>query len=220
MLVFPDIHTHLAGAGEVGGWRIVSLSPEAFAPQPGCRYSVGLHPWSLGGEMPSEAVWAQLEAAVRHPQVLAVGEAGLDKLAAAPLAVQEAVLARQARLAEAVGKPLVIHLVRAADELLRLRKSLRPRSPWVIHGFRGKAPQADLWCRHGLYLSFGARFQPEALRAVPWERLFLETDESPLPIAEVYARAAQTRQCPVERLAEAVRANVRAVFGCGAGEVG
>lgn len=213
MLAFPDIHTHLTVAAVPPcGFRIVSLSPEAFAPQPGCWYSVGLHPWSLGAEEPGPEVWAQLEAAVRHPQVLAVGEAGLDKLAAAPPAVQEAVWARQARLAEETGKPLVIHQVRAADAILRLRKSLRPRVPWVIHGFRGKAPMALEWLRHGFYLSFGAKFQPEALRAVPLTRLFLETDDSPLPIAEVYARAAGVRQLPVDELAAAVRANVNQVF--------
>ena len=89
--------------------------------------------------------------------------------------------------------------------------------PWVIHGFRGKEQLAAEWVRHGLYLSFGAQFRAEALRAVPLDRLFLETDESLLPVAQVYARAAQARGMTADELAAAVRANVRAVFLRGGG---
>ena len=80
-----------------------------------------------------------LEELVRHPQVLAVGEAGLDKLADAPMDLQVEVFRCQACLAEEVGKPLVIHLVKAVDELLKVKRDLRPSNPWIIHGFRGKA---------------------------------------------------------------------------------
>ncbi len=217
MTDYPDIHTHRPAPAAGGGFRLVNASPAGFAPQAGCLYSVGLHPWTLTADGPGPDEWARLAEAVRLPQVLAVGEAGLDKLAEAPLEVQEAVLARQARLAEETGKPLVVHLVRAADELLRLRKRLRPRMPWVIHGFRGKEQLAAEWVRHGLYLSFGAQFRAEALRAVPLDRLFLETDESLLPVAQVYARAAQARGMTADELAAAVRANVRAVFLRGGG---
>ena len=130
----------------------------------------------------------------------------------APLPLQETFFERQARLADEAGKPLVIHLVKAVDELLRARRRLVPRVPWVIHGFRGKAPLAQELLRHGFYLSFGERFQEAALAAVPLSRLFIETDESPLPVADIYARAARARRMPLEELAEAVRANVQSVF--------
>ena len=39
----------------------------------------------------------------------------------------------QACLAEEVGKPLVIHLVKAVDELLKVKRDLRPSNPWIIH---------------------------------------------------------------------------------------
>lgn len=210
MPVFPDIHTHRTEP--VSGFNIVSCLPEHFTPQDGRYYSVGLHPWALSAEYPSEADWERLSSLVHLPQVLAVGEAGLDKLAAAPLSLQQTVFERQARLADDVGKPLVIHLVKALDELLLERKHLSPRVPWIIHGFRGKAPLAKELLRHGFYLSFGERFQESALAAVPLSRLFLETDESSLPIAAIYARAAQTRRMSVKELAEAVCANVQSVF--------
>ena len=173
---------------------------------------MGIHPWQLTAAMPPEETWHLLEEAVRHPQVLAVGEAGVDKLAAAPLPLQESVFERQALLAEETDKPLVIHLVKAVDELLRVRKRLLPRVPWVVHGFRGKAALAQELLHHGFYLSFGEKYQEGALNAVPLSRLFLETDESLESISRLYVRAAAVRQLSVEELVTAVRDNVYRVF--------
>lgn len=153
-----------------------------------------------------------MEELVRHPQVLAVGEAGLDKLADAPMVLQVEIFRHQARLAEEVGKPLVIHLVKATDELLKVKRALHPSNPWIIHGFRGKAVLAEEYLKHGFYLSFGEKFQEAALRRVPADRLFIETDESGVPVGELYARAAEVRGISPEELGETVRRNVRAVF--------
>ncbi len=206
---YPDIHTHRSM--EADGFRIINCSPDAFAPCPGHWYSVGVHPWSLRDDVPQE-VWERLQAAVAHPQVLAVGEAGLDKLADAPMALQETAFILQAKMADAAGKPLVVHLVKATEDLLRLKKELKPRVPWIIHGFRGKAQLAGELLRHGFYLSFGAKFQAEAVRAVPLSRLFIETDESPAPVAGIYEKVASVRQIPLADLCEAVRINVQSVF--------
>ena len=140
-----------------------------------------------------------LEELVRHPQVLAVGEAGLDKLADAPMDLQVEVFRCQACLAEEVGKPLVIHLV-------------RPSNPWIIHGFRGKAALAEEYLKHGFYLSFGEKYQEVALCRVPADRLFIETDESEVSIGELYARAAEVRGISPEELGETLRRNVCKVF--------
>ena len=168
-----DIHTHQLP--QVPGEAIVNCYPETFSPQEGGWYSVGIHPWYIAAPDDKKNC---LEALVRHPQVLAVGEAGLDKLADAPMDLQIEVFEFQARLAEEVEKPLVIHLVKATDELLKLRRTLRPAMPWVIHGFRGKAALAEDYLRHGFYLSFGEKYQAEALLTTPADRLFIETDES------------------------------------------
>ena len=116
-----DIHTHRLP--QVPGTAIANCYPETFSPQSGGWYSVGIHPWHIGrsgGEHSGvEGAVASrvcgLEELVRHPQVLAVGEAGLDKLADAPMDLQVEVFRCQACLAEEVGKPLVIHLVKAVD---------------------------------------------------------------------------------------------------------
>ena len=206
-----DIHTHRLVP--VPGESIVSCLPDAFFPQEGGWYSVGIHPWQLGSyDWTDTAFRAHFEAFVRHPQVLAVGEAGLDKLISVSLDSQTDALRYQADVAEAIDKPLILHLVKATTELLALKRELNPRVPWIVHGFRGKAQLALDLVRHGLYLSFGARYQEEALRQMPADRLFLETDESDSTISDLYERAALVRGVTCDELVETVSRNVRSVF--------
>lgn len=206
-----DIHTHRLPA--LPGTAITSTGPETFAPVPGMYYSVGLHPWYLERYAWREPDFrTRLAGIIAHPQVLAVGEAGLDKLAAVSLSEQLEAFRYQALLAEEAGKPLVVHLVRAAAELLVLRRELAPRVPWVVHGFRGKAQLAGQLVHHGLCLSFGEHYQPDALRAVPADRLFLETDESPVPVDELLARAATLRGVDEEALRTVLAENVGRCF--------
>lgn len=208
-----DIHTHRLSA--VPGEAIENCYPETFAPQEGCWYSVGIHPWHLipsGNQGKTGDCMKVLAELAGHSQVLAIGEAGMDKLANAPMPIQVEFFEYQVRLAMEVDKPLVIHLVKAADELLKLKQSLRPLNPWIIHGFRGKATMAQEFLRHGFYLSFGEKYQEEALRLTPVERLFIETDESVVPISDLYERAAHLRGVSCDELLESVQQNIRKVF--------
>ena len=201
-----DVHTHQQPV--LPGTAIVSVRPAAVAPREDTWYSVGIHPWYLVEEEGMDILCRQ----ARHPRVLAIGEAGIDRLAAASIPMQQAFFEDQARLADELGKPMVVHLVRAVGELLESRRRLHPRVPWIVHGFRGKAQLAQDLVRHGLYLSFGAHYQEEALRRMPADRLFLETDESDVPIADLYERAALVRGVTCGELTETVSCNVRSVF--------
>ena len=166
------------------------------------RFSAGVHPWQAA-DAGADGALALLEQWADDPRVAAIGECGLDKYAPAPLARQLEVLERQAWLAERVGKPLVVHCVGRVAELVALRRSIRPAQAWVVHGFRGKPQLAGELLGAGCALSFGERFNPASVRATPLERLFVETDESPLPIVEVYARVAGAKGCPPADLARA-----------------
>ena len=155
-MIFPvDIHTHRLPP--VPGTAIANRYPDTFVPEAGAWYSVGIHPWHIPATA-TPVVRNQmnvLASLAGHPQVLAIGEAGLDKLADAPMAVQMEVFEYQARLSVELGKPLVIHLVKAMSELLKLKQQIKPANPWIIHGFRGKPALAEECLRHGFYLSFG-----------------------------------------------------------------
>jgi TatD DNase family protein len=181
-----DIHTHRNAA--VPGECIFNVEPAWFEPVEGCYYSVGIHPWKVLEAGPED--WTTLEKAVCHPSVLAIGEAGLDRLGPADILLQKEVFVRQILLSESVGKPLVIHCVKAFNELIELKKKYRPQMPWVVHGFRNNLHIACRLMQENIYFSLGERYQPDVLRHVPLECLLAETDESTQDIRMVIGRMA------------------------------
>ena len=72
-----DIHTHHHPA--LPGEAIVQLTPDAFCPQPGHFYSVGLHPWNIRNDWRTQM--AGLLVRALHPQVVMIGETGLPTTA-------------------------------------------------------------------------------------------------------------------------------------------
>ncbi len=153
-----------------------------------------------------------LKQQLRKKQFVAVGEAGLDKLAIASMELQLTVFKAQVRLSEEAGLPLIIHCVKAMDELLAVKKEFRPQQAWIWHGFRGKTEQAMQLLKKGLLSLFGEHYPDETMQIVPDERLFLETDNSSLDIEDILCRAAKVRGVEVEVLCEVIRRNIQNVF--------
>ena len=174
-------------------------------------YSAGIHPWQLT-ERDAEEQLAYLQKLLVEERLVAVGEAGLDKLTAAPMELQVRILGKQVELSEKYELPLIIHCVKAMDELLALRKECAPKQPWIWHGFRGKPEQAKQLLQKGFYLSFGMHYSSEAMNVVPDSRLFLETDDSPVDIEDVLRDAAKVRGVEVETLQAIVRKNIQDIF--------
>ncbi|MCC8172824.1 MAG: TatD family hydrolase [Parabacteroides sp.] len=222
-MLYYDIHTHhfRPGPDTVAIYnRIVPASgvslPDAAEPARtagafSCYYSVGIHPWYIDTEE-TERQFSLFRDCARLPGVIAVGEGGLDKLAAAPLGLQEEVFRYQAAVAEEIRKPMIIHCVKAWGEMLALRKKLSPRMPWVIHGFRGNPVLASQLLEHGFYLSVSDRFHPGIFSEALLPRLFLETDDRETDIRAVYRKAASYFPIDEETLGLQIGENVRRVF--------
>ncbi|MGN1245967.1 MAG: TatD family hydrolase [Muribaculaceae bacterium] len=177
-----DVHTHCLTARNA----IISVEPGDFKPSDGLFYSVGIHPWSASCDVHQEAL---LRSAAAHPQVVAIGECGIDLVRSALTeAGQIELTLLHARLAEELHKPLVLHCVRAYHIIARLLKEFRPTQPWIIHGFRGNATVAQQLLRYKqVWLSFGERFNANALAATPQARRLAETDCSERTIEEIAA---------------------------------
>lgn len=201
---YYDIHTHqmpvhpedIAIVNTIVGPVADSIS-DSLMDTAGVRTdfkrSCGIHPWYIYN------VREQMEELRRRlsaPETVAIGEAGLDKLAESPMDIQKEVFLAQAFLAEETRKPLIIHCVRAWQELIACRKEVRPDMPWVIHGFRGNGELAAQLIHLGFYLSFGDRFNPSAVRAAWPDSLFLETDDKPVDIRLVYQGVAESLRVP------------------------
>ena len=197
-----DSHTHDKNALNA----VISVSPGEFSPREGFVYSVGIHPWNTADF--DESILLKLREAASHPQVVAIGEAGVDRLRGGGFDVQEQLFRLQAELSESVRKPLIIHEVKAADAVLRLRKELKPLQAWIRHGFRGNQEVAGMYLRHGVFLSFGERFNPDAVKATPDGMLLIETDESKLTIMEIAARIAAVRGVTADEIIKTASSNL------------
>ena len=155
--------------------------------------TAGIHPWNADKEDVSTIV-------PLLGDVQAVGETGLDFVHGAD---------RETQLAA----------FRAQLALARERDACRPRAA-IFHGFIGSPEQARRAVGKGYYLSFGLRAfaSPktlESLRETPLSQLFLETDDSDVPIEEIYARAAKVKGVTPEELQRATLENYGRIFTTG-----
>lgn len=167
------------------------------------RDTWGVHPWHAGDPLPEPDLCGKL----------AIGECGLDALCGSSLETQEAVLRWQIALSEAHGLPLIVHCVRALDRLLAVRKALRPRMPWMVHGFRGKPQQLHTLLAAGCFVGFGAHYNAESLRSCHLNRLLLETDDDAThDIAYIYNNVASDLGLGVAQLVAQMQENYRAFY--------
>ena len=200
--VITNFHSHDTTAEKA----IISVDVDEFKPQYGKVYSVGLHPWHIGDDWQQKI--ERLKEVAHHYQVVAIGETGLDSLKGAPLDVQEQVMREVVNIAAATGKPLIIHCVRTSQQVLKLWRD-NPQAhnvAWIIHGFRGNENVARELLDAGFYLSFGSKFNEQALAITPLDHLLVETDDDPASsIDQVLKAVAQAKQCSVWRLRRIVR---------------
>ncbi len=138
---------------------------------------------------------------------IAIGECGLDKLCETSFDLQTRTFRQMIELSEQYEKPLIIHCVKAFDELISLKKEYLPKQPWVIHGFRGNPIQAKQLIQQGFCLSFGPKHNIETIKNVPLWAVFTETDDSDCSIDEVYRLVASELNISVEELAGNIRNN-------------
>jgi TatD DNase family protein len=214
---FIDVHTHIPNAE---GLCIHNIDIQDFVtddPSSGF-YSLGLHPWFIE-QQDSRQAMSKIAEVLADPKLLAIGECGLDKLQSTSLPKQIEVFELQIQLAERCQKPLIIHCVRAFNELLQLKKSSVADIAWIIHGFNSKPVLAESLLKQGFYLSMGkALLNPQSnaaktLKIMPLPQLFLETDAAEdILISDIYAAAAKIVGLSIEDLQQQIFHNFKRVF--------
>ena len=199
----------------------------------GIYATVGIHPHDAGDA--TEADFEAMERLARgSARVVALGEMGLDFFRnLSPRDAQERVLRRQLELARRLGKPVVIHCRDAHPEALAILAGERVGEVGgVMHCFSADVEVARRCLDLGLYISLAgpvtyknARALPDVARAVPADRLVLETDCPFLPphphrgqrnepawVAITAARVADLRGVTLEALGERTTENARRLF--------
>jgi TatD DNase family protein len=210
--MYINVHSHLPA--QPGTWTIESRYRD-FDALPEAPCSIGLHPWYV-----SEAHWEDalraLKQASLQPNVVAIGECGLDKLCATDWALQQRAFSAQIDWAQQRNKPLILHCVKALDEVLRLLREKQVSVPVIFHGFRQSKALAAQLIRSGYCISLGAYITrwPESAdwRDLPLQQFFLETDDAATPMDVVYAAAARLFRKPADELILTLQQNAERVF--------
>jgi TatD DNase family protein len=247
-----DTHCHLdaaefsadrdavhAAALAVGVKRIVvpGIAVEHFAGlkdcvarYPGCAAAYGIHPLYVmqagAGDLAALRIWLATERPV------AVGEIGLDHYVADsdPL-IQEGFFVEQLKLAAEFDLPVLLHVRRAIDPVLKqLRR--QPVRGGIAHAFNGSRQQAEAFIQLGFKLGFGGTLTfegstriRELAASLPIESIVLETDAPDIPPAwlnkgrnapselpRIAAVLAGLRGMPVDELVARTAENARTVL--------
>ncbi|MEX1113193.1 MAG: TatD family hydrolase [Patescibacteria group bacterium] len=200
--------------------------------------AVGIHPYDARDV--TEAGADELRRLAEHPRVVAIGECGFDSHYedGPDEVVQGKAFERQAAVAAAAGKPLIIHSRDAEDRTVQALGNVRgtlPKLPGVVHCFTGSRGFADEVLSLGFLISFTAPVTypkndalREVVRAVPLDRMMVETDAPFLPPADrrgernepafmvgTARKIAEIKGIPLEEVAAATTANAERLFGLG-----
>ena len=180
----------------------------ALAERHGLAYALGIHPLYVDGadESDLESLADALQACRDDPRLVAVGEIGLDYFVPGlGRDRQERFYALQLKLARQHGLPVILHVRRSADGLL---KQLRRTEVvgGIVHAFNGSDAQAQQFAQRGFKLGFGGAMTFErALQirhlaaTLPPDVPVLETDAPDIPPQWLYVKAGEREQRPASR---------------------
>ena len=203
---------------------------ETVSRYPGCVAAYGIHP--LYVMQAADDDLAALRQWLLAERPVAVGEIGLDLyVAGIDPARQEHFFVEQLRLAREFDLPVLLHVRRAVDAVLKQLRRFKVRGG-IAHAFNGSRQQADEFIKLGFALGFGGAMTyagstriRELARHLPLEAIVLETDAPDIPPAwlsggrntpaelpRIAAVLAELRELPVAELVQRTAANARAVL--------
>jgi len=240
-----DVDEALAVAASVGIDTVVQVGVDVASSRWGAelasRYdsvhaAVAVHPNEAGAGAATDQALREIEALAALPQVVAVGETGLDHFRTETTdghRLQEESFRAHIVIAKQTGTALMIHDRDAHDDVIRVLLAEGAPERVVFHCFSGDAAMAKTCAEHGWYLSFAGpvTFKAndalrEAAAAAPQELLLVETDApflTPMPyrgrpngpyLVPLTVRSlAETRGADLDELCTAIAANGRRAFG-------
>ncbi len=157
--------------------------------QPGCFAAIGIHPWFVNNP---ENQLVQLREAISQHSIVAIGEIGLDfffgRNPRPDRDLQIETFEQQLILAQQHNLPVIIHSVKAHQDILRLLKNSSVTG--VIHAFNSSLEIATQYLDAGFFLGIGPQLKKSkklqrVLQALPLDRLLLETDAPFMTTTEI-----------------------------------
>ena len=214
---YIDIHSHTTKTND-HCIQIVNLELNQSCPMQS-YYSYGIHPWALdNADFQIEEVLSLLEERLQSENVLALGEAGLDKMHKTTFDRQIELFERQIKLSESLQKPMILHDVKSHNEIIALRKKHKAQQPWIVHGFSGTEQDIKQLIGQGIYLSVGeSLLHPErkinkSFKFIDLDYIFLETDLAKIGVETIYKTAANLLEMDLSTLQTRIFANFARLF--------
>ena len=120
-----DIHCH--AVDDFKPDSIINANLHSFNPREGQHYSIGLHPWDINRIDANEAMTIVARYA-SLPSVVAIGETGIDLPKGGALHQQIDIFMQHVEISDRLGKPLIIHCVKAHDIISEIRKRISDKA--------------------------------------------------------------------------------------------
>jgi TatD DNase family protein len=203
-----NFHTHISQKNAI--INIDDLSSIVIKEE--LYYSIGIHPWY------NQLTINNVDNAINtYNRIIAIGECGIDKIKS-PLDLdkQIEILKQQIKLSEKYQLPIILHIVKGFNEVIKLKKELKPKQPWVIHWFNNYK-QTQTLINNGFYLSFGkslinnVKIQ-DVFKNIPIEKVFFETDDDAIEIEKIYTFASELKKIELGNLIQQINNNLTTVF--------
>jgi TatD DNase family protein len=205
-MFFPDVHTHFLTENS---YAILNANSSINS-----FHSRGIHPWQVDDNYTSRL--NKLESELQHSHCVALGEIGLDKMCSVDFELQRKIFIQQIELSEKYKMPIIIHCVRASNELFQIKKELKPSQKWIWHGFN-KVNLLNQTLANEIIPSFGEvvlinkSIQNEVIN-LDSNLYLLETDTSTFSIEAIYKEVSELRNQSLETIQNEQLTNFTRIF--------
>ncbi len=185
---YIDFHTHKLSTPD-GVITVYNQLLHEDAGIPKRYYSAGLHPW-YADKLSAAELSRVLDLHGSSPDLIALGETGIDKVCKIPIQLQQDIFELQLNKAVILSKPVIIHCVRAWEEMLEITRHYH--IPMILHGYNGSDQLTANLVKRGFFFSIGTMIlNPNsrighAIQHIPLSSIYCETDESNESIQSVY----------------------------------
>ena len=203
---YIDLHCHRHNH-EVDVVSVYNLLLHENQDIPDFPFSAGLHPWHASVFSP-EILSIALDGFTACPNLIAFGETGLDKACDVPMQLQQDIFELHLKKAEEIGKPLILHCVKAWDEIIEIAAGYSVTR--ILHGYNGSPQLTGRLLKQGFNFSIGKaiRFPDakihKAIPMIPISSLFCETDNSDISIQDIYTALSASLKLSEEKLRETI----------------
>jgi TatD DNase family protein len=196
--MFINIHTHHPTNKDIEIANLPTNNPAKF-------YSFGIHP----NDAESNAINTTNYIA---ENLICIGEIGLDKLNQININQQIKIFKEQLIISEKLNLPVILHCVKAWNEILQIKNELNIEQPWIFHGFRKTALLESVLNSNtkisiGTAILYDKKLQ-DCLTEIPLNQLFLETDDDKkYAIEDVYLKVSTIKKLSLQELKNEIHNN-------------